>query len=218
MHFIIMGCGRVGATLAISLENLGHSVAVIDQNSDAFMKLPDSFSGQQIIGTGFDRDVLRRAHIEGAEGFAAVSNGDNSNIIAARVARETFGLTNVVARVYDPTRATLYEQLGISTVAPVAWASDRVLRRLIPLGPHIDTHDPVAKVSMVEVSVDERWYGRDVSDIQEATNSRVGYIVRANRGIIPSDDTIIQDGDVVHILVPTDDAVGAQHILLNPER
>ena len=103
-----MGCGRVGAALALSLSAIGHSVAIIDQDAEAFRKLPEDFPGQQITGVGFDRDVLARANIDDAAGFAAVSSGDNANIIAARVARETFGLTNVVARVYDPTRAIIY--------------------------------------------------------------------------------------------------------------
>lgn len=105
MHVVIMGCGRVGSLLAIELEANGHSVAVIDQAKEAFRRLGPDFKGRTITGVGFDRDTLLEAGIEGADAFAAVSNGDNSNILAARVARESYGVTNVVARIYDPGRA-----------------------------------------------------------------------------------------------------------------
>jgi trk system potassium uptake protein TrkA len=129
-----MGCGRVGSSLAIELEAAGHTVAVIDQTKEAFRRLGADFEGRTIVGVGFDRDTLLEAGIEGAQAFAAVSNGDNSNILAARVARESFGVTNVVARIYDPGRAEIYQRLGIPTVATVIWATDQILRRLTPGG------------------------------------------------------------------------------------
>jgi len=127
-----MGCGRVGASLALALERGGHSVAVIDASQDSFRRLGSAFHGQTVKGMGFDREVLRQAGIEHAGAFAAVSSGDNSNILAARVVRETFGVTNVVARIYDQRRAAVYERLGIPTVAPVAWMADQMLSRLLP--------------------------------------------------------------------------------------
>ncbi len=129
-----MGCGRVGATLAQSLESHGHSVAVIDQNPDSFRRLDVEFSGSKVTGLGFDRDTLTQAGIDDAYGFAAVSDGDNSNILAARVVRETYGIENVVARIYDPHRAEIYQRLGISTVATVRWTADQMLRRMLPMG------------------------------------------------------------------------------------
>src|SRR5215218_10521123 len=134
VHFVIMGCGRVGSTLAHSLEGLGHDVAVVDQDETAFRRLGVSFEGRRVTGVGFDRDTLREAGIEQAHAFAAVSSGDNSNILAARVARETFGIENVVARIYDPGRAEIYQRLGIPTVATVRWTSDQMMRRLLPSG------------------------------------------------------------------------------------
>ena len=116
-----MGCGRSGATLAQILEDQGHSVAIIDQNPDAFRRLDSEFTGKRVTGIGFDRETLQQAGIDDAYGFAAVSDGDNSNIIAARVVRETFGVSNVVARIYDPGRAEIYQRLGIPTVATVRW-------------------------------------------------------------------------------------------------
>ena len=130
MHVVIVGCGRVGSTLALSLISSGHSVAVVDRKSDAFFRLRDNFAGQTITGIGFDRDVLEQAGIKKASAVAAVTNGDNSNILVARVARESFGIENVVARISDPKRAEIYERLGIATVATVKWTSDRILRRI----------------------------------------------------------------------------------------
>ncbi|MFL6109636.1 MAG: potassium channel family protein, partial [Marmoricola sp.] len=123
-----MGCGRVGSTLARSLEDRDHTVSVIDSNPDAFRRLGPSFNGLKVTGYGFDQQVLTDAGIERADAFAAVSSGDNSNIIAARVARETFGIQQVVARIYDPGRAEVYQRLGITTVATVKWTADQVLR------------------------------------------------------------------------------------------
>src|ERR1035437_2246445 len=125
-----MGCGRVGSTLALSLERQGHDVAVIDSNSAAFR------------GLGFDRDTLIEAGVENAYAFAAVSSGDNSNILAARVARETYGVEHVVARIYDPGRAAIYQRLGIPTVGTVRWTSDQMLRRLLPQGSVPEHTDP----------------------------------------------------------------------------
>src|SRR3954463_4142088 len=129
-----MGCGRVGASLAAALERLGHEVAVIDKSQQAFRRLGSDFHGQQVVGGGVGRKVLIEAGIERAGAFAAVSSGDNSNIISARVARENFGIEHVVARIYDHKRAAVYERLGIPTVATVPWTTDRFLRSLLPDG------------------------------------------------------------------------------------
>ena len=137
-----MGCGRVGSTLARSLEDRNHTVSVIDSNPDAFRRLGPSFNGDKITGYGFDQAVLTKAGIQRADAFAAVSSGDNSNIIAARVARETFGIQQVVARIYDPGRAEVYQRLGITTVATVKWTADQVLRRILPAGAEPDFRDP----------------------------------------------------------------------------
>ncbi len=123
VHVVIMGCGRVGSTLARSLEDRNHTVSVIDSSPDSFRRLGPDFNGDKITGYGFDQEVLEKAGIRRADAFAAVSSGDNSNIIAARVARETFGLEQVVARIYDPGRAEVYQRLGITTVATVKWTA-----------------------------------------------------------------------------------------------
>ena len=144
-----MGCGRVGARLASTLDAAGHSVAIIDQDSKAFSRLSPDFSGRRVTGVGMDRDCLRQANIKDAYAFAAVSSGDNSNIIAARVAREVFHVEHVVARIYDPTRAYLYERLGIPTVASVQRTADSVLRRMLPPDASLIWSHPTGAVSLV---------------------------------------------------------------------
>src|SRR5580765_8682027 len=159
-----MGCGRVGASLARSLERAGHEVAVIDQEESAFRRLGTSFEGRCVTGVGFDRDTLIEAGIEDAYAFAAVSSGDNSNILAARVARETFGVENVVARIYDPRRAEIYQRLGIPTVATVRWTADQMLRRLLPAGAEEHWRDPSGTVVLAEVHLSPAWVGRKLDE------------------------------------------------------
>lgn len=200
-----MGCGRVGSTLAVELEERGHSVAIIDQNAEAFAKLPESFTGAQITGVGFDRDVLRDAGIEESAGFAAVSSGDNSNIIAARVVRETFGVSNVVVRIYDPRRAAIYERYGVPTVPTVSWTTDQVLRRLIPLPANTEMHHAGTGLSLFHVTVGKPWFGHTVATLEDSLPVRVAFIVRAREGIIPTWQTVIQEGDEVRLVASDDD-------------
>lgn len=206
MHVVIMGCGRLGSTLAQKLEARGHSVAVIDQNSDAFRRLGSDFGGITVTGVGFDRDVLRAAGIEQADAFAAVSSGDNSNIISARLARETFGVSRVVARIYDARRAQVYERLGIPTVATIRWAADRMFRHLVPDGTVEVFRDPTSVVSIVEVPLHRDWVGRTLKSLEEAAGGRVAYLMRFGMGALGTGSTVIQDGDQVFMLV-TDDTV-----------
>ena len=210
-----MGCGRVGATLAMNLTHRGHSVSIIDSHPDAFRKLPENFPGQQVTGVGFDRDSLIQAGIKEAAGFAAVSSGDNSNIIAARVVRETFGLKNVVTRIYDSSRASVYERLGISTVATVAWTADRMMNRLIALGPHVHYVDSSLKISLISADMDPSWYGRTIANVEHATGARVAYIARQAKALIPSEITIIQDDDILFLAAPSGRAAAVQKILNN---
>jgi trk system potassium uptake protein TrkA len=206
VHIVIMGCGRVGSTLAHSLEARGHSVAVIDQNADAFRRLGADFGGVTVTGIGFDRGVLIAAGIERADAFAAVSSGDNSNIISARVARETFGVQRVVARIYDSKRAEVYERLGIPTVATVRWTADRMLRHLVPEG-HVELwRDPSSTVAIIEVPVHSGWVGGPIRALEEATGARAAFIHRFGVGTLPTPSTVLQDGDQVYMLV-TDDMV-----------
>jgi trk system potassium uptake protein TrkA len=208
VHVVIMGCGRLGSTLAHNLDARGFSVAVIDQNADAFRRLGAEFGGTTVTGVGFDRDVLRSAGIERADAFAAVSSGDNSNIISARLARETFGVSRVVARIYDARRAQVYERLGIPTVATIRWAADRMVRHLVPEGMVEVFRDPTSVVSIVEVPVHRDWVGRPLKSLEERTGARVAYLMRFGMGTLGTLSTVIQDGDQIFMLV-TDDTVAA---------
>src|SRR3954464_9056007 len=163
-----MGCGRVGASLAAALERLGHEVAVIDKSQQAFRRLGSDFHGQQVVGVGFDRETLIEAGIERAGAFAAVSSGDNSNIISARVARETFGVQRVVARIYDPKRAEVYERLGIPTVATVPWTASRLLKAVLGETTAEVWRDPSGAVQLVAVAPNEGWIGTSVGDFEAA--------------------------------------------------
>ena len=196
-----MGCGRVGSSLALSLEAQGHDVAVIDQDESAFRRLGSAFEGRRVTGVGFDRDTLLEAGISEAYAFAAVSSGDNSNILSARVARETFGVEHVVARIYDPGRAEVYQRLGIPTVATVKWTSDQMLRRLLPQGHVPELVDPSGHVVIAEVPVNPAWVGRRISELEEATGARAAYLTRLGTAMLPTADTVYQEGDLLHLAV-----------------
>ncbi len=200
MHIVIMGCGRVGSTLAHILEDRGSTVAVVDRDPEAFRRLRPAFKGERVTGMGFDREVLSRAGIERADGFAAVSSGDNSNIIAARVARETFNVRQVAARIYDPRRAEVYERLGIPTVATVRWTADQMLRKLLPEGSEPLWRDATGKVVLTQVSVSPSWIGEPVKALEASAGTRIAFIDRLGEAIVPQPGTMLQEGDVVHVI------------------
>jgi trk system potassium uptake protein TrkA len=206
VHVVIMGCGRVGSTLARDLEDRSHTVSVIDTNPDAFRRLGPTVGGRKVMGLGFSRDVLEEAGIREADAFAAVSSGDNSNIIAARVARETFGITSVVARIYDPGRAEVYQRLGITTVATVKWTADQVLRRLLPVGAEPDFRDPSGTIRVDAMMVNERWIGQRTVLFQEQSSSRIAWIDRLGEGMIPNRESVLQEGDMLHLVMREENA------------
>ncbi|MEV6239002.1 TrkA family potassium uptake protein [Lentzea sp. NPDC051838] len=199
MHVVIMGCGRVGASLARALERLDHQVAVIDKDAQSFRRLGSDFHGQQVVGNGFDRNVLIEAGVERAGAFAAVSSGDNSNIISARVARETFGVEHVVARIYDHKRAAVYERLGIPTVATVPWSTDRFLRMLLPEGASTAWRDPSGTVAVLPIEVDETWVGRPVFELEAAIGARVAFLMRFGTGVLPDAKAVVQADDIIYV-------------------
>ncbi|MDP4981814.1 MAG: TrkA family potassium uptake protein [Ilumatobacteraceae bacterium] len=203
MHVVIVGCGRVGSTLALSLISSGHSVAVVDRKSDAFFRLRDNFAGQTITGIGFDRDVLEQAGIKKASAVAAVTNGDNSNILVARVARESFGIENVVARISDPKRAEIYERLGIATVATVKWTSDRILRRILPDLPAVEWTDPSSSVVLIERTLPDSLVGEKVLEL-EIKGARISALRRLSAAVIPDSKTLVQQGDIAYFTVEKD--------------
>ena len=200
-----MGCGRVGSSLARQLGRAGHSVAVIDRDPAAFRRLGTDFHGQQVTGVGFDRDVLIKARIGEAHAFAAVSSGDNSNIIAARVAREQFNVETVVARIYDAKRAQVYERLGIPTVATVPWTTDRLLRAIIPEGLISEWRDPSGTVTIVNLPYHRHWIGRPLAEFEAAIGVHTAFVVRFGRGLLPTHDTVVQEGDLIYTSVLSKD-------------
>ena len=211
-----MGCGRVGSTLARDFQALGHSVSVIDQDREAFRRLGADFNGLTVAGIGFDRDTLIEAGIQRADAFAAVSDGDNSNILAARVARETYGVKNVVARIYDPGRAEIYQRLGIPTVATVLWTTDQIMRRILPTGAKSQWQDASGRVQLVESSLHSGWFGNQVLSIEKLTKARVAFVTRLGEGLIPDEHSVLQEGDVVHLLVTEYELKNVDAALKNP--
>ncbi|SET97653.1 trk system potassium uptake protein TrkA [Nonomuraea wenchangensis] len=205
MHIVIMGCGRVGSTLAHILEDNGHSVAIIDRDPQAFRRLRAGFRGRRVTGVGFDRDVLTDAGVESAAAFVAVSSGDNSNIISARVARETFGVDNVVARIYDPRRAEVYQRLGIPTVATVRWTADQIMRRILPEGAEPLWRDPTGTVVLAEVAVNPSWIGTRVIDVEKRVGARAAFINRMGEALTITRDSVVQEGDVLHVIAAEND-------------
>ncbi|HVQ98781.1 MAG TPA: TrkA family potassium uptake protein [Mycobacterium sp.] len=199
MRIVVMGCGRVGSSVADGLFRIGHDVAVIDRDSAAFHRLDPEFGGEHVVGEGFDRDVLLRAGIQTADAFAAVSSGDNSNIISARLARDTFGVQRVVARIYDAKRAAVYERLGIPTIATVPWTTDRMLNALVRETGTTKWRDPTGTVAVAEVQLHEDWVGHRLTDLEHATGARVAFVIRFGTGILPEAKTVIQAGDQVYV-------------------
>jgi len=210
VHVVVMGCGRVGSAIARRLEEIGHSVAVIDQDPEAFRRLGPEFTGRQVTGLGFDRQTLLDAGVDSAGAFAAVSSGDNSNIIAARVARETFGVQHVVARIYDSKRAEVYERMGIPSVATVPWTVNRLLRELLSVKVSEVWREPTGQVLLMRVTVTEVWVGRKLAELEAASGARAAWLVRFGEAQLPTAGSVLQDGDQLVVAV-TDEIANRVH-------
>lgn len=218
MHIVIMGCGRVGAMLARGLDKRGHHVSIIDTDPAAFDRLGEGFRGQSVVGVGYDRDVLEEAGIRTADAFAAVSSGDNSNILAARVVRDIYHVRNVVARIYDQGRAAVFERLGIPTVATVKWTVGQVLRRLLPEGSEPVWRDPSGNARLLEVHVHRGWRGRRIGELQQAARVPIPFVLRVGQGFVPTVDTVCQDGDLIYVACETARTDEVETILAQPPR
>ncbi|MHB8670820.1 MAG: potassium channel family protein, partial [Acidimicrobiales bacterium] len=205
MHVIVVGCGRVGSELSVALERAGHGVAVIDKKPDAFRRyLPEGWPGRTVHGFGFDRDHLEEAGIREAGALAAVTSGDNSNILSARIARETYEVPSVVARIYDPRRAVIYQRLGIPTVATVTWTTDQVMRRLFPETSVTEWSDATGELALVERTLPAAWAGRRLAELAQEDRFRVVSFTRAGQARLLAGDPVGQEGDVVHVAVRKD--------------
>jgi trk system potassium uptake protein len=218
VHIVILGCGRVGSLLATWLDQQGHSVAVVDQEASAFRKLSPDFTGITVKGVGFDRETLESAGIARAHAFAAVSSGDNSNILGARVARETYGVEHVVARIYDPKRAAVYQRLGIPTVATVSWTATEIMKAVLPTGASEEFTDPTGTMTLAEVPLHDQWLGRNGSEFEEATAARIAFITRYGAAVLPTSALVLQQGDIVHLLFPPSDRERIEDIALSGEK
>lgn len=201
MHVVIAGCGRVGSSLATSLERLGHSVSVVDKAAKAFERLKPDFGGKRIVGFAFDREVLEEAGIKDAEAFASVTSGDNSNILSARVAKEHYRVPQVVARIYDPRRAQIYQRLGIQTVATVRWTTDQVLRSIIPDEVPVEYTVDNGEVVVTGVPVPEEAVGKAVMGLDKRGIRRVLAVSRFGVPRLPDENLTLQDGDIVYLSV-----------------
>jgi trk system potassium uptake protein TrkA len=213
MHVIVVGCGRVGSTVANELVARDHDVVVIDRRREAFRRLGSRFTGITMTGVGFDRDVLSSARITDQSAVMAVTSGDNSNILIARVARETFGVERVVARIYDPQRAVIYERLGIPTVASVSWTSARALRHVLPDPGHTDWIDPTSTYALVERKVPAIAAGVSIGQL-DAAGLRVILLTRTGTARVPDMSLLVQQDDLVHLLVRADVAGDIDRALL----
>lgn len=204
MHVIVVGCGRVGSELAVNLDRAGHSVAVIDKNRNAFRRLPERFSGRAVLGFGFDRDHLEQAGVQEATALAAVTSGDNTNILTARIARETYEIPQVVARIYDPRRAVIYQRLGIPTVATVTWTTDQVMRRLFEDRITTEWADATGALSIVERALPEAWAGKRLAELTQTGRFTLLSVTRGGAVRMPTRDLVGQEGDVIHLAVMKD--------------
>jgi trk system potassium uptake protein TrkA len=204
VQFVIMGCGRVGAELTVQLSQAGHDVSIIDKRKEAFDRLPPGFEANKLVGIGFDREILEEAGIKQADAFVAVSNGDNSNIVSARVAREHYRVAKVIARIYDPRRAEIYERLNIPTVATVRWAAKQI--QFLLFHGREEMRDTLAGGSLLhlQVEVPEHLVGKKVAGVEAEGRVKVIGVDRGGSGFIPKADSTFRDGDVGHFIVQKD--------------
>jgi trk system potassium uptake protein len=215
VHFVIMGCGRVGAELTIQLSKAGHSVAVVDKRKHAFDRLPPEFKARTVVGVGFDREVLEEAGIRDADAFMAVSNGDNSNIVSARIAREHYRVPKVVARIYDPRRAEIYERLNIPTVASVRWAAKQIQYLIFHGGEQLKESFAGGSLLHLQVHVPEHLIGKKIDTVCEDGRVEVIGVDRGGSGFIPTSGSTFQQGDVAHFIVHKD-ATDSFDVLMEP--
>jgi trk system potassium uptake protein TrkA len=201
MRSVVLGCGRLGGRVANMLDAEGHQVAVIDRDPEAFGKLRPSFSGETLVGFGYDRHVLEAARIERADAFVAATTGDNRNIVASLVAKRRFRVPIVVARIYDPDRARIYLRQGIRTVSPVDWSAHRI--RDILLHGEIETEQEFGngEVAQVRVVIPPALVGKTVQDVTVADEIAVTAIVRAGVAHMPRLGLQFEQGDVVRFVV-----------------
>lgn len=213
VHVIIMGCGRVGILLTQELSKAGHDVTVIDKNPHAFDRLPPGFDAKEIVGIGFDREVLEEAGIKEADAFLAVSSGDNSNIVSARVAREYYHVPRVIARIYDPLRADIYERLNIPTVSTTKWGVKQIMLMLIHERAEVKEALAAGDLLRMRVEVPDHLVGKKVADMNVEGKVLVAGVDRGGKGFIPIASSTFQHGDFVALIVQKDAAEKLDELL-----
>jgi len=201
MRYVIVGCGRVGSTLAKLLTAEAQDVTVVDENPAAFKRLGNHFAGRMEVGTGIDYDVLKRAGTEGADGFVAVTDGDNRNVMAAMIAQRMFKIKKIVARIYDPPRGQLYRELGIETVCPTTLGAKIVRDKLMHMPYESVPSFDFGKVSSLAVSLREGDSGLRVFEIEKPGAVRVAAIRRGNHVFIASPEDVLAAGDEINAIV-----------------
>ena len=205
VHFVVVGCGRVGSGMAVRLTEHGMSVAIVDKSPRSFRRLPAGWPGTRVVGSGFDRAALDAAGAAKAHALAAVTSGDNSNILTARIARETYEVPRVVARIYDPRRAEIYQRLGIPTVATVTWTIDRVLQRMLPEAVAAEWVDATGRLMLLERLIPDDWAGKRILDMVADAKGRLVGVTRAGESRLGAGELLGQEGDVLHIAVMRED-------------
>lgn len=198
-HIIIVGCGRVGAELALALWQKKHRVTIMDSHPRAFERLGPDFQGRTVQGDGMDREALKRAGIEDAHALAAVTASDSVNIVVARMAQDIFRLGHVVARVYNPLRAPVYEKLGLQTIASSSWAAQRIEQIILHPGMRSLHAVGNGEVEVYEISVPKDWANRPVRDVLPAEGACPVAVSRNGRGLLATPETILQADDLLHV-------------------
>lgn len=221
MHVIIAGCGRVGAELAVTLAGGGHDVVVIDKDPAAFRRLPGDFAGRTLAGFAFDRPTLEAAGVRQAQAFIAVTSGDNSNIVSARTAKERFGVSHAIARIYDPARAAIYERLGVTTIASARWTADAVLRALLPAAERVEAGlgPGHGEVALLTLRVPPGAHAVPVTAVQRSGEVVLAAVTREGATSVPAAGALLEAGDELHLAVQRSalDAVRAQVAALGEE-
>jgi trk/ktr system potassium uptake protein len=204
MRIMIMGCGRVGSALSLQLLESGHDVTVVDKNPASFVKYPPGEAAKKVVGLGFDRDILEAAGIKDAEAFVAVSSGDNSNIVSARVALEHYHVPKVIARIYDPRRADIYERLNIQTVAATRWGVKQI--ELMLLHDRAEVRESIGGGDLLRmrIPVPSHLVGKPATALNVPSKVMVVGISRGGGGLLASDETLLQDGDYLSVMLVKD--------------
>lgn len=198
-HIVIVGCGRVGVELALSISHQGHNVTIVDPKEQAFDRLGPDFRGRTVRGEAFDPEVLKRAGLDSAHGFAAVTSSDSVNIVTARVARDHFHVPHVVARVYNPRRTPIYEKLGLQTVASSSWGAQRIEQLLLHPGIQSVCSAGNGEVQVYELIVAGGWNGRRLADLVPAGEAIAFAVTRGGKATLPTADIVLQTQDVLHV-------------------